>query len=126
MHKVLHACVHASEQHAKRISTATLNLVVSEATTWKSPSSVRGSTKRPKIYYATQAAVRPPTFVFFCNDGRLISEDYKRYLERSLRESIDLEGTPVRIFFRGRAPGTDDKAGKLQNPRPAKVAAKTS
>lgn len=126
MHKVLHACVHAGEQHAKRVSTATLNLVVSEATTWKSPSGVRGSTKRPKIYYATQAAVRPPTFIFFCNDGRLISEDYKRYLERSLRESIDLEGTPVRIFFRGRAPGNDAKVGKLHGPTPAKPAAKAS
>jgi GTP-binding protein len=39
-----------------------------------------------KPFYATQGAVRPPTFVFFCNDGRLIGDGYKRYLERSLRE----------------------------------------
>lgn len=113
VHKVLHACVRAGEQHARRVSTATLNLVVSDSTLWKAPPSQRGAVKRPRIYYATQAAVRPPTFIFFCNDGRLIGNDYKRYLERSLRESIDLEGTPVRIYFRGRAPGKgeDGKAG---------------
>ena len=111
MHKVLHACVRAGEQHARRVSTATLNLVVSDSTLWKSPPTQRGASKRPRIYYATQAAVRPPTFIFFCNDGRLIGDDYRRYLERSLRESIDLEGTPVRIFFRGRAPGKGEDSG---------------
>jgi GTPase len=102
VHKVLKACVSAGEQHMKRVSTGTLNLVVSDATQWKAPPSLRGVNKRPRVYYATQASVRPPTFIFFCNDGRLIGDDYKRYLERSLRESIDLEGTPIRIFFRGR------------------------
>lgn len=102
MHKVLKACVDAGAQHMRRVPTATLNLVVSEATMWKAPPSVRGTNRKPRIYYATQVAVRPPTFIFFCNDGRLIGDDYKRYLERSLRESIDLDGTPVRVFFRGR------------------------
>lgn len=91
----------------KRVSTGTLNIVVSDATMWKSPPSQRGKAMKPRIYYATQAAVRPPTFVFFCNDGRLIGDDYKRYLERSLRENIDLVGTPVRTFFRGKAGDSD-------------------
>jgi len=92
----------------RRVSTATLNLVVKETLMWKGPPGVRGTSKKPRIYYATQAAVCPPTFLFFCNDGRLIGDDYKRYLERALRESIDLEGTPVRIYFRGKAKSAGD------------------
>lgn len=107
VHKVLKACVHAGNQHMKRVSTGTMNLVVGEATMWKAPPSQRGGGPKPKIYYATQAAIRPPTFIFFCNDGRLIGDDYRRYLERSLRGSIDLEGTPVRLFFRGKAGDAD-------------------
>eukprot|EP00892_Ulva_mutabilis_P003026 jgi/Ulvmu1/12724/UM095_0028.1 len=109
IHKVLQACMRAGDQHMKRVSTGTLNIVVSDATMWKSPPSQRGKAMKPRVYYATQAAVRPPTFVFFCNDGRLIGDDYKRYLERSLRENIDLVGTPVRLFFRGKA-GTSDRS----------------
>jgi GTPase len=107
VHKVLKACLHAGEQHAKRVSTGTMNLVVSDTTMWKAPPSSRGSSIKPRIYYATQAAVRPPTFIFFCNDGRLIGDDYRRYVERSLRESINLEGTPIRMFFRGKAGDAD-------------------
>lgn len=105
--KVLKACLEADEIHRKRVPTATLNMVVNEATAWKAPPSIRGTNKKPKIYYATQAAIRPPTFIFFCNDGRLIGDDYKRYLERSLRENIELEGTPIRLYFRGKAGSAD-------------------
>lgn len=114
VHKVLKACVDSAEKHAQRVTTATLNLVVSEATAWKAPPSLRGSTKQPKLYYATQAAVRPPTFIMFCNDGKLIGDDYRRYLERALRESIDLEGTPVRMYFRGRNSGAAATSGQRQ------------
>ena len=110
MHKVLKACVHAGAQHMKRVSTGTMNLVVGDATMWKAPPSQRGGGLKPRIYYATQAAIRPPTFIFFCNDGRLIGDDYRRYLERSLRGSIDLEGTPVRLFFRGKAGSAGQKS----------------
>lgn len=109
IHKVLDACIRAGEMHNKRVPTATLNMVVNEAVMWKAPPSSRGHFKKPKIMYATQGAVRPPTFVFFCNDGRLIGDGYKRYLERSLRENIALEGTPIRLFFRGKT-GTSDRA----------------
>lgn len=52
-----------------------------------------------------QAATRPPTFVFFVNDAKLFNEDYRLYMVRSLRESIGLAGTPLRLFFRSRRPG---------------------
>jgi GTPase len=119
VHKVLKACVDTAAQHAKRVTTATLNLVVTEATAWKAPPSIRGTNKVPRIYYATQAAIRPPTFIFFCNDGRLIGDDYKRYIERALRESIDFDGTPLRVFFRGRA-GSGDQRSVQAGEQPAR------
>jgi GTP-binding protein len=98
--KVLAAAVEASTHHRKRLSTATLNAVVQEATLWKSPPSRGG--RKGKVYYVTQASTRPPTFVFFCNDPKLFVETYRRYMERSLRENIGFPGTPVRILWRGK------------------------
>lgn len=76
--EVLKAILAAGEEHRRRISTATLNLVLREAVAWKAPPSQRGSGKQGRIYYATQAASKPPTFVLFVNDPRLFSEDYRR------------------------------------------------
>lgn len=166
------------------MSTATLNLVLREATAWKAPPTQRGSLKKGKIYYATQvgsqrrrgsqrvvwglswllwglveawgladsngvlglggghsgfcladccwltgptcghahgwlraqntlrlpvppapiaqAGARPPTFVFFVNDPTLFGDDYKRYMERALRDNIGLSGTPLRLLWRGK------------------------
>lgn len=77
---VLAAILAAGEQHRRRISTATLNLVLREAVAWKAPPSQRGSGKQGRIYYATQAASKPPSFVLFVNDPRLFSEDYRRWV----------------------------------------------
>jgi GTPase len=54
------------------------------------------------VYYATQAAVRPPTFVLFVNEGKLFGEDYRRYMERQFRENVGFQGTPIRVFYRGK------------------------
>jgi GTP-binding protein len=78
--EVLKAILAAGDEHRRRISTATLNLVLREAVAWKAPPSQRGSGKQGRIYYATQAASNPPTFVLFVNDPRLFSEDYRRYV----------------------------------------------
>lgn len=112
MHKVLKACVAAAAQHGKRVSTATLNVVLGDATAWKAPPSSRSKRRAPRLYYVTQPAIRPPTFVFFCNDAKLISDDYKRYLERSLRESIEFDGTPLRLLFRGKV--KEDRSGRAR------------
>mmetsp|Transcript_16392 Transcript_16392/g.49130 ORF Transcript_16392/g.49130 Transcript_16392/m.49130 type:complete len:660 (-) Transcript_16392:1075-3054(-) len=103
--KILDAVQAAGEQHRRRVTTATLNMVVREAVGWRSPPSARGDPRKGRVYYGTQAATRPPTYVFFVNDAKLFNDDYRLYMERSLRESIGLSGTPLRVYFRSRRPG---------------------
>ena len=98
--KVLAAASEASVHHRKRLTTATLNSVIQEATLWKSPPSKSG--RKGRVYYVTQASTRPPTFVFFVNDPKLFPDTYKRYMERSLRDNIGFPGSPIRILWRGK------------------------
>ena len=65
------------------------------------PPPVRG--QRPKLFYATQAAIAPPTFVFFASDASAVHFSYRRYLENRLREAFGFDGTPIRLVFRERA-----------------------
>lgn len=88
------------EQCTKRISTGLLNKVINEAYALNPPTSFKG--KRLKIYYITQAAVQPPTFVLFVNNEELLRDSYKRYLENKLREAFGFFGTPIRISVRER------------------------
>jgi GTP-binding protein len=60
------------------------------------------SGKHIKIYYITQAAVKPPTFIFFCNTPSLITENYRRYLHNQLREMFKFEGVSIKLIFKGR------------------------
>ena len=83
------------EQNTMRISTGMLNDLLADATARVQPPSDRG--KRLKIYYMTQASVKPPTFVCFCNKEELFHFSYRRYLENCLRESFDFSGTPIRM-----------------------------
>ena len=82
---------------SRRISTGTLNDVVSEAVAMTEPPSSGG--RRLKIYYATQAETNPPKFVFFVNDDELVHFSYRRYLENSLRRAFDFSGTPISLVF---------------------------
>ncbi|MHB9022932.1 MAG: ribosome biogenesis GTPase Der [Armatimonadota bacterium] len=86
-----------SEQHAMRIPTGELNRLIAEAT-YERPVTRRG--KQLKIYYATQARVKPPTFVLFVNDIELVHFSIERYLENQIRQRFSLEGTPLRIKVR--------------------------
>ncbi len=88
------------EQCTKRISTGLLNKVINEAYALNPPTSFKG--KRLKIYYITQAAIQPPTFVLFVNNEELLKDSYKRYLENKLREAFGFFGTPIRISVRER------------------------
>ncbi|KAL1545025.1 GTPase Der-like [Salvia divinorum] len=90
-----------AKERSRRLSTATLNQVVSEAVAFKPPPRTRGG-KRGRIYYCTQAAIRPPTFVFFVNDAKLFPETYQRYMEKQLRSSAGFPGTPIRLLWRSR------------------------
>lgn len=89
---------HVNEQSALRITTGMLNNILEDATSRVQPPTDKG--RRLKIYYATQAGVKPPHFVFFCNDARLFHFSYQRYLENQIRSVFGLEGTPVRITIR--------------------------
>ncbi|MBV8263614.1 MAG: ribosome biogenesis GTPase Der [Candidatus Eremiobacteraeota bacterium] len=100
VHKIWDAAAAVAGARRTRVPTAKLNLVVRDAFRARPPAPFRG--KAMKIYYATQTAVGPPTFVFFVNDPRLLHFSYQRYLENSLREAFPFEGTPVRLVFRPR------------------------
>lgn len=88
------------EQNNMRISTGMLNDLLADATTRVQPPSDKG--KRLKIYYMTQAGVKPPTFVFFCNKAELFHFSYQRYLENQIRATFGLTGTPVKMIIRER------------------------
>ncbi|MDR2665635.1 MAG: ribosome biogenesis GTPase Der [Oscillospiraceae bacterium] len=86
-----------------RVSTGALNEVLADAMARMQPPSDRG--RRLKIYYMTQAGVRPPSFVCFCNDAELFHFSYRRYIENRIRDVFELEGTPVRLIVRQREKG---------------------
>ena len=86
------------EENSKRISTGLLNDVINEAIAMVQPPSDKG--KRLKIYYATQASVKPPTFVLFVNNAELAHYSYIRYLENQLRARFGFEGTPIKFIIR--------------------------
>ena len=71
-----------------------------EATAMQQPPSGKG--KRLKIYYMTQVAVKPPSFVIFVNDKELMHFSYQRYLENKIRESFGFKGTSLKFFVRER------------------------
>ena len=87
-------------QTSMRISTGQLNNVLADATARVQPPTDKG--KRLKVYYVTQTGIRPPNFVFFCNDTALFHFSYQRYLENNIRTAFGLDGTPVRIVVRRR------------------------
>jgi GTP-binding protein len=101
--QVLPTALRVQEERLIRIPTAELNRILQEAVARHAPPSKAG--KRLKFYYATQAAVDPPTFVFFVNDPRLVHFSYERYLENRLREHYGFLGTPLRLSFRKRGKG---------------------
>ena len=85
-------------QSCMRISTGMLNNILEDATARVQPPTDKG--RRLKIYYITQVGVKPPHFVFFCNDSRLFHFSYQRYLENQIRSVFGLEGTPIIMTVR--------------------------
>ena len=88
------------ENQTLRIQTGVLNEILTEAVAMQQPPSDKG--KRLKIFYMTQVAVKPPTFVIFVNSKELMHFSYLRFLENRLRESFGFEGTPLKLIVRGR------------------------
>jgi GTP-binding protein len=100
-----------------RVPTAALNDAVREAVQRHSPPTSQG--RALKVYYATQAEVSPPTFVFFVNDPSLNHFSYERYLENRLREAFGFEGTAIRLQFRPR-PQQEGESARGGKRKPAR------
>ena len=91
------------ENQTLRIQTGVLNEIVTEAIAMQQPPSDKG--KRLKIFYTTQVAVKPPTFVIFVNDKELMHFSYTRYLENKIREAFGFKGTSLKFIIRERKEG---------------------
>jgi GTP-binding protein len=91
---------HVANSNSMRIATGMLNDVLAQAVARVQPPTDKG--RRLKIYYMTQATVKPPTFVCFVNSAQLFHFSYQRYLENRIRETFGLEGTPIRFIVRER------------------------
>ncbi len=86
--------------NSMRVATGVLNEIVTEAVAMQQPPSDKG--KRLRIYYTTQVAVKPPTFVIFVNDKELMHFSYTRYLENRIRETFGFRGTALKFIIRER------------------------
>ena len=97
--RILPLVLRIQAERMARLTTSQINDMIRRATARRSPPTKWG--KKLRIYYGTQAAVDPPTFVFFVNDIRLVHFGYRRYLENQIRRRYKFEGTPLRLIFRG-------------------------
>ena len=88
------------ENQSLRIATGVLNEIMTEAVALQQPPSDKG--KRLKLYYMTQVAVKPPTFVIFVNDKELMHFSYTRYLENKIRDAFGFRGTALKFLIRER------------------------
>ncbi|KAK1282079.1 Dehydration-responsive element-binding protein 2F [Acorus calamus] len=89
--RIIAAAGMVEKERSRRLTTSIMNQVVREAIAFKPPPKTRGG-KRGRVYYTTQAAIRPPTFVFFVNDPKLFPETYRRYMEKQLRSDAGFPG----------------------------------
>lgn len=83
-----------------RIATGVLNEIMTEATAMHQPPSDKG--KRLRLYYITQVAIKPPTFVIFVNDKELMHYSYTRYIENKIRDAFGFSGTSLKFLIRER------------------------
>jgi GTPase len=91
---------HVAENLDRRIPTAQLNTIMRSAVVAHPPPAIGG--RLFKLYYASQPATHPPIFVFHCNDPELIPTNYRRFLEKTIRDHFDFEGVPLTLEFRAR------------------------
>lgn len=107
VHKILPEVLAANEARYVRIPTGQLNKLMRDAVIKHPPPSKSGI--RVKFFYATQAAVTPPTFVFFVNKPEWVNFGYQRFLENQIREQYPFRGSAIRLVFRARS---EDRFGK--------------
>ena len=100
VHNIFDVIEMVYDQNSRRVTTGTLNDIVAEAVTVTAPPSDKG--RQLRIYYATQVATNPPTFVLFVNDTNIMHFSYQRYLENYFRKSFGLDATPIRLYCRNK------------------------
>ena len=100
VHSILPIINRVSENHAMRVTSSVLNEVIEDSVARNPAPTDKG--RRLRIYYATQVAIKPPTFVVFVNEPEIMHFSYERFLENRIRESFDFEGTPIRLITRAR------------------------
>ncbi|HZG70322.1 MAG TPA: ribosome biogenesis GTPase Der [Chondromyces sp.] len=100
LHTLLPVINMASENHSMRVQSSVLNDVIMDAVAMNPTPTDKG--RRLKIYYATQVAIKPPTFVIFVNEPELLHFSYERFLQNRIRDAFGFEGTPIRIIARAR------------------------
>ncbi|MCR5628298.1 MULTISPECIES: ribosome biogenesis GTPase Der [Eubacterium] len=88
------------ETQSMRVGTGVLNEIMSEAVALQQPPTDKG--KRLKLFYITQVAIKPPTFVIFVNDKQLMHFSYTRYIENKIRDTFGFKGTPLKFIIRER------------------------
>ncbi len=101
MNKLFEVIDMVRENQTLRVATGVLNEIMSEAVALQQPPSDKG--KRLRLYYITQVAVKPPTFVIFINDKELTHFSYTRYLENKIREAFGFKGTSLKFIYRERS-----------------------
>jgi GTP-binding protein len=106
---LLEAVFRAADARGLRIGTGPLNRLIGQAVRANEPAA-DGAGRRLHIYYATQAETRPPNIVLFVNNPALFTEEYRRYLERRLRQTFDLRGTPIRWSLRGKRAAPSERS----------------
>ncbi len=105
INRIMETVVLIEEESRKRIPTSELNRFMDTVVERRPPTHKTG--RHIKMFYLTQAAVKPPTFVFFCNQPGLISENYRRFLHNQIREMFSFEGVSIKLIFRGRKEGEE-------------------
>ena len=100
IHTLMPAIIKAHDSYTKEVKTSILNDIIRDAVALHEAPSYKG--RRLKIYFVSQTDMRPPKFTFHVNSKSLVHFSYERYLENKIRESIDLEGTPIVIQFKNR------------------------
>lgn len=100
MDKLMPAISEVFENANKKVSTGAFNDILQSAYSVTAPPAKKG--KKLKIFYGTQTGVCPPSFVLFVNDTSLITDNYTRYLENTIRKSIDFTGTPIKITVKSK------------------------
>jgi GTP-binding protein len=98
--KIMPEVLRVYRERLKRLPTSAVNNVIQQAVASHVRPKDKG--KELKVFYATQADVNPPTFVFFTNDARLVHFSYRRFLENKLRQAYEFAGTPLKLVFKTR------------------------